>query len=86
MFFLFEGPVCPFLTAPDHGDIDCSFEDDGPATPGETCTFICGEGSSRVLHSRITCMDDGTWSGPVAICDGESKFIIIITCFHRIVA
>ena len=61
-------PVCPPLTAPDNGTIDCSLGDDGQANPGDTCTFTCNDGFERTGSGRRTCNDDKIWTGSVSIC------------------
>ena len=68
LLFVSVVPVCPPLTAPDNGDIDCSLGDDGEANPGETCTFTCDDGYQSAGSSIRTCQDDGNWSGTDTTC------------------
>ncbi|XP_065905187.1 sushi, von Willebrand factor type A, EGF and pentraxin domain-containing protein 1-like [Dysidea avara] len=61
-------PICPPLTAPDNGDIDCSLGDDGEANPGDTCTSTCDDGYELGGSTSRTCGDDGSWSGTDTTC------------------
>ena len=80
---MLAAPVCPPLTAPDNGDIDCSLGDDGEANPGDTCTFTCDDGHELSGRGRRTCRDDGTWSGLAATCAIPGKGVnLVINAKH----
>ena len=53
-------PVCPPLTAPDNGDVDCEL--------GETCTFTCDDGYELGGNTNRSCGDDESWSGTDISC------------------
>ena len=73
--------ICPPLTAPDNGYIDCLLGDDGEANPGDTCTFRCDDG--HVLEDR-TCGDNGSWSGTETTCTSSTydNCFLCITLAH----
>jgi len=68
-------PICPPLTAPDNGDIDCSLGGDGEANPGNTCTFTCDDGYELGGSTSRTCGDDGSWSDTDTICTKSMHII-----------
>ena len=57
--------LCPSLTDPVNGTINCSLGDDGVPSYEDTCTFLCNNGDEI---TRI-CQSDGSWSGTVVICE-----------------
>ena len=72
-------PVCPPLTAPDNGDIDCSLEDDGIPIEGDTCYFTCDEGFELSGGNLIReCQSDGSWSGSPPTCDTGRMLLYVI--------
>ena len=71
--------MCPPLTAPDNGDIDCSLGDDGEANPGDTCTFTCDDGHAPGGSTSRTCQDDGSWSGTDTTCTRGMLFLLYNT-------
>jgi len=75
-------PVCPPLTAPDNGKIDCSLKGDGDANPGDTCTFSCDGGYELQGSSVRTCRNSGVWSGTSAVC--EKGMIGYVRCHNSI--
>ena len=62
--------MCPILTDPDNGVVDCSVEDGEVPTEGDTCIYICDEGFDP-SGGEITreCLSDGNWSGNDVACD-----------------
>ena len=73
--------ICPPLTAPDNGDIDCSLGDNGEANPGETCTYSCNTGLGVVGDVSRTCQTDGRWTGRRPSCGrGESYCSNVLEC------
>ena len=70
--------VCPRLTAPDNGDIDCLFGGDREANPGDTCTFTCDDGHTLVGSPSRTCQDDRNWSGTDTTCTKGMLFCYTI--------
>ena len=74
--------VCPTLTAPDNGIIDCSLGDDGIPTNRDTCTVTCNDGFELRRGATRTCRiqrSRGLWSGRPAICvEGMSNTMTFI--------
>ncbi|XP_065904304.1 receptor-type tyrosine-protein phosphatase delta-like isoform X2 [Dysidea avara] len=61
--------TCPVLTDPTNGMVTCSLGDDGVATAGETCSYICDNGFVRLSGDATrTCGSDRSWSGSAAVC------------------
>ena len=71
--------VCPPLTAPDNGDIDCSLGGDGEANPGDVCTFTCDHRHAQGGSTNRTCQDDGSWSGTDTTCKRSMYFLLYST-------
>jgi len=61
--------MCPILTDPDNGRVECSLEDEVP-TEGDTCIYVCDKGFDP-SGGEITreCLSDGNWSGNDITCD-----------------
>ncbi|XP_065905188.1 P-selectin-like [Dysidea avara] len=62
-------PVCPLLTAPNDGIVDCSLGDDGVVSEGDSCTVMCNTGFELQGSTSRTCQADGTWSGTETKCE-----------------
>ena len=63
--------ICPPLTAPTNGMINCSLGGDGVANPEETCSVTCNDGYQLMGSSRRTCQNNRSWSGTAAMCISE---------------
>jgi len=77
---LLSSVLCPLLTAPDNGMIDCTgslFED--------TCTFSCDDDYELTGSENRTCQSDQTWSGTRAICAGGMLYKLYVVMFSLIV-
>ena len=73
---LFYVDICPPLTNPSNGIINCSLGDDG--LPYEdTCSFACNTGYELTGSDTRTCQSDGTWSGSESVC---TRGIAMVTC------
>ena len=59
---------CLELTNPNNGVINCSLEDDGVPSQGDTCSFTCNTGYELTGSDNRTCQSDGSWSGSDAVC------------------
>ena len=76
--YVYIVPVCPPLTAPDNGNIDCELGGDGEANPGDYCAFTCDDGFELGGSTRRTCGDDGNWDGPDTTC--TPGMVIVLHC------
>ena len=63
--------LCPSLTAPNNGIINCSLGDDGAFSYEDTCSFTCNEGFVFNGNDTRTCQSDGSWSGNDTTCESE---------------
>ena len=63
--------ICPSLTDPSNGMINCSLGGDGVANPGETCTITCNTGYQLMGGVMRACRNDGSWNGSDTICISE---------------
>ena len=60
--------LCPVLTDPDNGMVDCSLGDDGVPTEGDTCVYTCDDGYELSGDRVRECQSDGMWSGNDTTC------------------
>ena len=60
--------LCPPLTNPDNGVINCSLGDDGPSYE-DTCSFTCNTGYKLTGNDTRICQSDRNWSGTDSVCD-----------------
>jgi len=62
--------LCPTLTDPDNGIINCSLGDDGVPSYEDTCSLTCNTSTGYELtgNLRRTCQSDGSWSGSPVFC------------------
>ncbi|XP_043075030.1 E-selectin-like isoform X3 [Puntigrus tetrazona] len=65
-----EAVLCPQLSEPINGHMNCSSEE---PTFGTFCLFSCQEGHQLEDHSkkRVICNHNGSWSGEVAVCQAH---------------
>uniref|UniRef100_A0A8C4UUE6 p-selectin n=1 Tax=Falco tinnunculus TaxID=100819 RepID=A0A8C4UUE6_FALTI len=66
-----EAVACPVLSAPDHGELNCSHLH-GDFAFGSTCAFSCRPGFALVGMESRKCTATGTWTGDTAQCKGRS--------------
>ena len=52
--------------------------DDGPAHPGENCTFSCNDGYVLNGSITITCLNNGTWSSTEPSCKQGNKLCSLL--------
>ena len=71
--------MCPVLSAPQNGTIDCSLGDDGQPNPGDFCLFACDDGFVLSRSDRRTCLESGAWSGLETACR-EGWFSCLFSC------
>jgi len=77
--------LCPPLTAPENGGIDCSMEDDGIVIEGDTCFYTCNNGFELSGSIARVCQSDGSWSGSVPTCvKGTVKLSTIMHLYKAI--
>ncbi|XP_040466803.1 P-selectin [Falco naumanni] len=62
-----EAIACPVLSAPDHGELNCSHLH-GDFAFGSTCAFSCQPGFALVGMESRKCTATGTWTGDTAQC------------------
>uniref|UniRef100_A0A8C2UIF8 Sushi domain-containing protein n=1 Tax=Coturnix japonica TaxID=93934 RepID=A0A8C2UIF8_COTJA len=75
--FTFSAITCPVLSAPEHGELNCSHPH-GNFTFGSTCGFSCQPGFELMgSHSR-DCMATGTWAGDASQCQGRA--VVVTDC------
>jgi len=60
--------VCPRLSEPINGHMNCSSEE---PTFGTVCTFGCLDGHQLIRNEIMTCNLNGSWSGEVPLCQGK---------------
>ena len=63
--------LCPSLTDPSNGVINCSLGDDGVSSYEDTCSFTCNTGYELTGSDTRTCQSNGSWSGSDATCSGK---------------
>ncbi|NWT79095.1 LYAM3 protein, partial [Lanius ludovicianus] len=63
-----EAIVCPVLSAPDQGEMQCSHLH-GNFTFGSTCTFSCLKGFALMGPESRECTAIGTWTGDTPHCE-----------------
>jgi len=68
LFYSILGTVCPLLTAPDDGMVDCPLGGEGGASEGDSCTVSCDIGFELQGSISRTCQADGIWSGDETTC------------------
>jgi len=66
--FVYYAVLCPSLTDPDNGMINCSLSDDGVSSYEDTCSFACNTGYELTGNDTRTCQSDGSWNGTEAMC------------------
>ena len=68
--------ICPSLTDPNNGVINCSLEDDEAPSYEDTCSFTCNTGYELTGSDTRTCQSDGSWSGSDSMCSrGEYNHV-----------
>jgi len=67
--------LCPNLTDPDNGMVDCSLGDNGVPTEGDTCVYQCDDGYVLSGDPARECLSNGAWSGIDTTCDIGEKFV-----------
>ena len=60
--------LCPTLTNPDNGVMNCPLGDDGVPSYEDTCSFTCNTGYELTGSDTRTCQSDGRWSGTDSVC------------------
>ena len=60
--------LCPPLTDPENGTINCSLGDDGVLSYEDTCSFTCNTGYELTGSDTRTCLSNGNWSGSDDVC------------------
>ncbi|KAM4896003.1 P-selectin-like isoform 6-T11 [Sylvia borin] len=63
-----EAIACPVLSAPDHGELNCSHLH-GNFTFGSTCAFSCQKGFVLMGSDSRKCTATGTWTGDAPRCE-----------------
>ena len=63
--------LCPSLTDPSNGVINCSLGDDGVPSYEDTCSFTCNTGYELTGSDTRICQNNGSWGGSDATCSGE---------------
>ncbi|XP_039548389.1 P-selectin-like isoform X2 [Pimephales promelas] len=63
-----EAVVCPRLSEPINGHMNCSSEE---PTFGTVCTFGCLDGHQLIRNEIMTCNLNGSWSGEVPLCQAD---------------
>ncbi|XP_016399151.1 E-selectin-like [Sinocyclocheilus rhinocerous] len=68
-----EAVLCPQLSEPINGHMNCSSEE---PTFGTFCIFSCYEGHQLEDQSKeiVMCNYNGSWSGEVAVCQAPASF------------
>ena len=61
--------LCPDLTQPNNGTINCSLGDDGVPSYEDICSFTCNTDYELTGNSSRFCESDGTWAGNEAVCN-----------------
>ena len=61
--------LCPNLTQPNNGIINCSLGDDGVPSYEDTCSFTCNNGYELIGNYSRFCESDGTWTGIETVCN-----------------
>ncbi|KAM4896006.1 E-selectin-like isoform 8-T14 [Sylvia borin] len=63
-----EAITCPVLSAPDHGELNCSHLH-GNFTFGSVCAFSCQKGFALMGSDSRKCTATGTWTGDAPRCE-----------------
>jgi len=74
--------LCPELTDPNNGVINCSLGDDGVLSYEDTCSFTCNTGYELTSSDTRTCQSNGSWSGRDDVCrrgKTDYKHIVYMT-------
>jgi len=74
--------LCPELTDPINGVINCSLRDDGVPSYEDTCSFTCNTGYELTGSDTRTCQSEGSWSGSDVVCrrgKTDHKYIVYMT-------
>ncbi|NXM97012.1 LYAM3 protein, partial [Sylvia borin] len=66
-----EAIACPVLSAPDHGELNCSHLH-GNFTFGSTCAFSCQKGFALMGPESRECTATGSWTGDATRCEAIS--------------
>ena len=74
--------LCPTLTNPDNGVINCSLGDNGVPSYEDTCSFTCNTGYELTGSDTRTCQSDGSWSGTDSVCSKGNLCMYIYVCIH----
>jgi len=69
--------VCPSLTDPNNGTINCSLGDDGVLSFEDTCSFTCNTGYELTGSGTRTCQNDGSWNGNKTMCSRGKHCIVV---------
>ncbi|XP_065899226.1 uncharacterized protein [Dysidea avara] len=70
--------LCPSLTDPNNGTINCSLGDDGIPSYEDTCSFTCNTGYKLTGSDTRTCQSDENWSGSDTLCT-DTQCLILTT-------
>uniref|UniRef100_A0A671Q9J0 Selectin E n=1 Tax=Sinocyclocheilus anshuiensis TaxID=1608454 RepID=A0A671Q9J0_9TELE len=78
-----EAVLCPQLSEPINGHMNCSSEE---PTFGTFCIFSCYEGHQLEDHSNeiVMCNFNGSWSGEVAVCQGKQLIMTGMQISHLV--
>ena len=60
--------LCPPLTNPDNGIVDCSLGDNGVSSYEDTCSFTCNTSYELTGSDTRTCQSNRSWSGIEITC------------------
>uniref|UniRef100_A0A671Q9G8 Selectin E n=1 Tax=Sinocyclocheilus anshuiensis TaxID=1608454 RepID=A0A671Q9G8_9TELE len=82
-FFNSVAVLCPQLSEPINGHMNCSSEE---PTFGTFCIFSCYEGHQLEDHSNeiVMCNFNGSWSGEVAVCQGKQLIMTGMQISHLV--
>ena len=73
--FLIETDVlCPYLDQPTNGTLKYSYG----VVVNSVASFKCNKGFKRVGNDKVVCLEDGTWSANIPLCQG---YIILVSLF-----
>ena len=70
--------ICPSLSPPSNGIVNCSLGADGVPSFQDTCSFKCNPGYELIGSVTRICKSDKSWSGTEAQC---VKGILSVDCY-----
>ena len=74
LFLIATDVLCPYLDQPTKGTLKYSYG----VVVNSVASFKCNIGYKLVGNEKVVCLEDGTWSANIPLCQG---YIIVVSLF-----